>query len=422
MHTEDENLQHCRMLIEEKVNWGDSSQWQNQDFETLSERIFAETNVTLSVSTLKRIWGKVRYDSAPTATTLNTLAQFVGFENWREFRKQPVLVHPEPLQSLPPQPVPAPVSRPSNSRWPWVIGALVLLGLIGIWAFQNRVKPLKYGELTFTSRPVTKGLPNTVLFDYDATDSNADSVFIQQSWDPRRRYRVDKDEHQYAGIYFYPGYFRAKLVLNDSIVKEHDLYINSDGWLGTINRDSIPVYFPDNQLHRDGTVAITESDLTKQGIDFQKEVPSTSLHYVQPLGGLSSNDFGFETEVKSTYNRFNAVCQRTGIMLLCSKGMHLIQLSAKGCVSELNLSFAGQGVSGKTSDLSGFGVDFTKWAKVRCEVKDKLAKVFVNDKLAYEGRFQDDAGKIVGLRYYFQGPGAVKSARFSNGSSQTVLQ
>ncbi|RRB06563.1 hypothetical protein [Larkinella rosea] len=422
MHTEDENLQHCRMLIEEKVNWGDSSQWQNQDFETLSERIFAETNVTLSVSTLKRIWGKVRYDSAPTATTLNTLAQFVGFENWREFRKKPDLVYQETLQPVPVPSAPTLVSHPMGLRWPWIMGALVLLGLIGIWAFQNRVNPLQYGDLTFTSRPVTQGLPNTVLFDYDATDSNADSVFIQQSWDPRRRYRVDKDEHQYAGIYFYPGYFRAKLVLNDSIVKEHDLYINTDGWLGTINRDSIPVYFPDKRLHRNGTIAITETDLTEQGVDFQKEVPSTSLHYVQPLGELPSTNFGFETELKSPFNRFNAVCQRTGIMLLCSRGMHLIQLSAKGCVSELNLSFAGQGVSGKTSDLSGFGVDFSNWVNVRCEVKDKHVKVFVNNKLAYEDHFQEDAGKIVGLRYYFQGPGVVKSARFYNGPNQTVLQ
>ncbi|GAB3900767.1 hypothetical protein GCM10028803_24250 [Larkinella knui] len=409
------------MLIEEKVNWGDSSQWQNQDFEALSERIFSETNVSLSASTLKRIWGKVRYNSAPTATTLNTLAQFVGYENWRELRKDPVPVNDAPIQNLPAQPAPLPVARPSVWRWPWVVGTLVMLGLAGIWAFQKRNKPLHYGPLTFTSRPVSSGLPNTVLFDYDATDSNADSVFIQQSWNPKLRYRVGKDDHHYASTYFYPGYFRAKLILNDSIVKEHDLYIKTEGWLGTINRDSIPVYFPDKQLRQMGTLALTEADLTGQGIDFRQGVPSTSFHYVQPLGELSSSNFLFETELKSTFNRFEAVCQNVGIMVLCSNGMHFIPLSLKGCVGQLNLSFSGKNVSGKTSDLSGFGVDFSDWVKVRCEVKDKLAKVFVNEKLAYEGRFQDDAGKIVGLRYYFHGTGAVKSARFSDGRIKAVL-
>lgn len=423
MHSEDDSLQQCRSLIEEKLGWGDGQQWQNGDFEILSERIFAQTGVSLSVSTLKRIWGKVRYDSAPTATTLNTLAQFVGYENWRSFRQQPTAVHAvEPTPALPDQPVSVSSNRTPAGRWPWVVGVLLVAGLVGIWAFQNRVKPLQYGAVSFTSRPVAKGLPNTVLFDYDASDSNADSVFIQQSWNPKLRFRVAKDGHQYASTYYYPGYFRAKLVLNDSIVKEHDLYITTNGWLGTINYDSIPVYFPHRQLLQNNTVAITEADLIRQGIDLRHTVPSVSLHCVQPLGALSGSNFTFETELKSLFNRNQAVCQQTGIMLLCSDGMHLIPLSVKGCVGQLNLSFSEASVSGKTTDLSGFGVDFSDWVRVRCAVKDKRVTVSVNGQRAYEGQFDRDPGKLVGLRYYFQGAGAVKSARFSDGQTQTVLR
>lgn len=421
MLTEDDKLQHCRTLIEEKMGWGDSSHWQNQDFETLSQRIFAETNVSLSVSTLKRIWGKVRYDSAPTTTTLSTLAQFLGYNNWREFRTEPVLVAADPVLPLTEPPAPALPPRPKNNRWLWAIGLFVVLGLAGIWAFQNRIKPLTYGDLTFTSRPVAKGLPNTVLFEYDATDTNADSIFIQQSWNPKLRFRVDPNGHQFASTYYYPGYYRAKLVLNDSIVREHDLYITTDGWLGTINAEPIPVYFPDQQLRKSGGITLSEADLTAQGIDFQRSVPTTSLHYVQPLGEISGSNFVFETELKSTFNRFEAVCQNTRIMLLCSNGMHLIPLSVKGCVGQLNLSFSENHVSGQTNDLSGFGVDFSNWATVRCEVKDRQVTVLVNGQRAYAGKFDHDPGKIVGLRYYFQGSGSVKSARFSNGTKETVL-
>ncbi|MGA0560529.1 hypothetical protein ACO2Q8_27945 [Larkinella sp. VNQ87] len=419
MITEEEALPRCRSLIEEKLGWGDSLHWQNQDYDALSERILAETGVSLSVSTLKRIWGKVRYDSAPTTTTLNTLAQFLGFENWRTFRQAPSGTEPAVLTPEPPLPVPP--SRSVGNRWPWVAGVLLVLALVGIWAFQNRVKPLHYGAVTFSSRPLAKGLPNTVLFEYDASDSNADSVFIQQSWNPKLRHRVDKAGRQYASTYFYPGYFRAKLILNDSIVREHDLYITTDGWLGTINYDSIPVYFPDRRLRRNGAIALTEADLTEQGVDFQKNVPFTSLHCVKPFGEISGSDFVFETVLKNTFNRFDAVCQKTGIMLLCSDGMHFIQLSVKGCVGELNLSFAGNSVSGKTNDLSGFGVDFSDWATVRCEVVNKSVTVFVNGNQAYQGRFEGDPGKIVGVRYTFHGTGAVKSARFMNGKNQTIL-
>jgi hypothetical protein len=58
-----------------------------QEFETLSEQIREKTGIYLSVTTLKRLWGKVKYESKPTITTLNALAKFMDFESWRDFRK-----------------------------------------------------------------------------------------------------------------------------------------------------------------------------------------------------------------------------------------------------------------------------------------------------------------------------------------------
>ena len=414
MLDEREELAKCLILIEEKLGWGSSAHWQNQDFDAVRERIADETGVALSTSTLKRLWGKVHYDSAPTATTLNTLARFLGYENWREFRKPLPLAENQVLQNTEPISPSPPTSKflLSRSKWIWTAVLFITVFLTGNWAFRNGEKRLEYGVITFGSRPVAQGLPNTVIFNYNAADSNADSVFIQQSWNPRLRFRVDKNNQHYTSTYYYPGYFRAKLVLNDSIVKEHDLYITTQGWLGTINRDSIPVYFNDRQIRKNAVVAVTETDLLKQGVDLQKAVPSVSLHYVKPMGNLSASNFTFETELKSTFNHGSAVCQQTMIMLLCSNGVHIMQLSAKGCVGELGLSFSDLAVSGKTNDLSGLGVGFTDWAKVRCEVKDKQVTLFVNGKQAYTGQFEKDPGKIVGVRYGFQGSGEVRSARF----------
>src|ERR1700712_830168 len=130
----------CKRLIEEKIGWGNSTDWTNRDFDQLSGKIFEATGVNLSQTTLKRIWGKVKYDSAPTVTTLNTLAQFMGFEHWRDFRqkqsqlqenkngkeeagklsKQQVLEDTPHFQT----------SRlPHFSAWSWITGSLVLLGI-----------------------------------------------------------------------------------------------------------------------------------------------------------------------------------------------------------------------------------------------------------------------------------------------------
>src|SRR6201993_2881697 len=82
----DENLiRQVIRLYEEKTGWGDSSQWSNQDFLQLSELIREKTGVMISHVTLKRIWGKVKYESLPNTHTLNTLVQYLGYENWRDF-------------------------------------------------------------------------------------------------------------------------------------------------------------------------------------------------------------------------------------------------------------------------------------------------------------------------------------------------
>ena len=86
MLTDEVLLSKAKKLIEAKVGWGDSIDWTNQDFLALSKKIQEEIEVSVSHVTLKRIWGKVRYDSLPNTYTLSTLVQFLGYENWRDFK------------------------------------------------------------------------------------------------------------------------------------------------------------------------------------------------------------------------------------------------------------------------------------------------------------------------------------------------
>jgi hypothetical protein len=78
-------MRQIKRLFEEKTGWGDSDLWNNQDFLELSGMILDQTGIALSHVTLKRIWGKVRYESLPHTRTLNTIVQFLGYRNWREF-------------------------------------------------------------------------------------------------------------------------------------------------------------------------------------------------------------------------------------------------------------------------------------------------------------------------------------------------
>lgn len=55
------------------------------EFNELSREIQKKTGRSLSLSSIKRIWGYVRYEGSPSVTTLNTLAQYNDFKDWESF-------------------------------------------------------------------------------------------------------------------------------------------------------------------------------------------------------------------------------------------------------------------------------------------------------------------------------------------------
>lgn len=66
-------IRKCLELAEARLNRGDGSEWTTYDFEKLSEAIEEATGVMLSVTTLKRLWGKLKYTNMPATTTLLSL-------------------------------------------------------------------------------------------------------------------------------------------------------------------------------------------------------------------------------------------------------------------------------------------------------------------------------------------------------------
>lgn len=56
------------------------------DFDALSLDVNLKTGENISASTLKRVFGYVKYDAAPSVTTLSILARYAGYEGWSDFR------------------------------------------------------------------------------------------------------------------------------------------------------------------------------------------------------------------------------------------------------------------------------------------------------------------------------------------------
>ncbi|MGF6850163.1 hypothetical protein QFZ51_005398 [Chitinophaga sp. W3I9] len=460
-------IRKCLELAEARLNRGDASEWTSYDFEKLSAAIEEATGVILSVTTLKRLWGKLKYTNMPATTTLNTLAQFAGYADWREFKRLATLLpgdittaatsHKAMVESLPVDDATSlnmatgetPVSQtvsgyatgngvttathspaatpPKRSKWTYWLLALVPIGILVYALLLSNTKPGKPIDTTafsFSSNKVVMdGVPNSVIFSYNAAAAGKDSVFIAQTWDIRRKMPVSAKEKTYTAIYYEPGYFKAKLMVGKQIVKEHELMISSGGWLAMVEQEpGTPLYFRKNEVIKGNGLEVNEALLSAYHVPLQPVPPALRFYNVQPLGDLQTDHFTFETTLKSGFQLGTAACQRVEVLLLCKNDLISIPLCAPGCVGDLSLFAAGVALSSRNTDLSKFGADLAKWVKLRVVAKDRHLQFFVNDSAAAELTFSNPPSGIVGVQYRFNGTGAVKDTRFTKDSTVIELQ
>ena len=426
LETDDKFVQKCLSLIERELGWGDAKDWSTRDFEALSGRIMEKTHVQLSVVTLKRVWGRIRYESKPTITTLDTLAQYLAFENWRAF-KQSDRISGAAEQTRPDtSDVSSKFTKGKPRRKPVAIFAIVggLVGAVAVifyfTSFDTAKPNVDPDKFSFRSKKmVDVGVPNTVIFDYDATAAKpTDSVFIQQSWDKRLSRHVARDQRQHTSIYYYPGFFQAKLRVNDQIVRQHDLFIKSNGWLPLVDVSPVPVYFKPGDIINDGSIGLSLNKIISNNIELQPNAPWVGYYNVGDFGDILSDDFVFETEVKNEYSEGSAACQHTEVHVLFEGAALVIPLSIPGCVSELSFG----DMNGKKLDLSPLGVDFNKWVNVKVSVQDSLVHLLINGKQAFELKVNVRPIRFAGVIFRFQGTGSVNFIRISKQNGEVTYE
>ncbi len=430
MESENLVIEKLKTSIGNQLAWGNHENWSNKDFEELSEKIFEKTNVQLSAVTLKRIWGKLKYDSAPTVNTLNTLAQFVGYESWRDFRNQPdqSFVHESAEQTLWYENSDSKNIQPSHKKTNYgAIAALLLLIGVLLLSFiagkSVKTSNLSSGDFTFSSKKVvTTGVPNSVIFDYDASKSPVDSIFIQQSWNKELSTQVPKNQNQHTSIYYYPGYFKAKLVVGDKIMKEHDLFIQTNGWIPFVEQKPVPIFLDSNDLKKNGIMGLSLEDIKSYNIQLQPNTPIVRYSNVRDFGSITSDEFVLETSIRSDYKIGGAICQKAWVSILCEGSAITIPLSKKGCISENSLFILGESISGKSNDLTGFGVDFDDFVTIKSEANRSQILFYVNNKLVYQVKNPLLKFKIAGIVYRFQGTGSVDYVKLTEGSGRMVYQ
>jgi hypothetical protein len=403
---DDQAIKRLLNLIEEQLEWGKPERWASRDFEELNVLIQKKTKVSLSSSTLRRLWGKAAYQNQPSLTTLDTLAQFSGFESWKAYCVSG-------QHKLPPNKP----EKPFVIKPRWVIAAIaIILVVLGLSAsfFLMRTETTA-GNYIFTSKPIMHDLPNTVVFSYDVHLASTDSVFIQQTWDSTKKVRVNKNKHVFNSIYYKPGFYNAKLTVGTHVVKEHQLLIPTNGWLGLIDQKPIPVYLDKEEFVTDSGLRVTPSTITKHHLSLEPQPPSVEFYNTGNFEPISMHDFSFSTEIKNDYRTGASRCQQITILLYTNNIPILIPLSEPGCIASLNLLDGKNEFKGSNTNLSGFGLDLTNWVKVMLISNNGKIDIFVNGKSVFIINNVDKSARILGLGFLFRGTGSIRRVALKSG-------
>lgn len=410
--------------IESQLGWGSGLEWSTREFEQLSDRIHQHTGVQLSVVTLKRVWKRIDYAGKPTTTTLNALAEFTGAQNWQQFKQQWTGINrtASPETSFSPDQVSVGSDQRTNIRTGALVATISFCALALVF-YVTAFRPFSSSRgktYSFSSKKVVDtGVPNTVIFDYDASacDDN-DSVMIQQSWDVRLAKSVNPKMKQFTSIYYHPGFFDARLKVNGEVVKKHNLLIKSNGWLPLLDTQPLPIYFKTRDVLQAGRLSLPVERIKNTGIALQPEAPWCNYYHVGDLPQIKTDDFVFEARVRNDFGEGAAACRYTELHILFEGAAMVIPLSAPGCVSTLDF----YDKSGKVSDLSALGVDLEHWVDVKFQVLDSAAQVFINDEKAFDLNVTMKPVAWIGMVFKFRGTGSVDFIRVSRKNGEVVYQ
>jgi transcriptional regulator with XRE-family HTH domain len=377
--------------------YSDPMRMTQRDFDHIGEQLREKSGILISGTTIKRLaYGE--FSRLPQIATLNAIANYFNYKTWQEYKANKIKNDPE---MEPPK-----KGKPKFSlKYLSIPGAIIIVA--GIYFFgttkKGTVRDAEKAAFSFRKN-TSNDIPNTVVFNYNIDEVQADSFFIQQSWDKNRRVRIYKKKYTLTDIYYEPGYHVAKLIANDSAIRELDVSIPTDRWF-FYAIDNIANYTPEyikaDSFIINGSLGLTVVQLRENSIDVNKDKRYHYVYFPSEMN-VPSDNFKFKTRVRMRDVR-TSTCPYIEVELYCQRSFMMMRSTTKGCAHEALIEFGEQVMRGIDIDLSPISFDVSQWTDIEIIVKNKVATVKLNDKEVFSTRFVSDTKYLAGLGYISNG-------------------
>lgn len=401
-----ELIEICLREILNKSGYTDSGVLRQRDFEHLCTEIEKRTGILISVSTIKRLLNG-QFNQLPQAATLNAIATYIGYDSWQDFRvkKHEIINGANELKSQPP----LPSSKIKKRRTYYkviipVIAAVVFLVIVS-YSFFSKPDIFNAKDISFSFKKITStDIPNTVVFTYDVSKVNGDSFFIQQSWDRDRRVKIEKNNHTLTDTYYEPGYHNAKLIVNNTVARTIEVSIPTNGWFFFMKPElfkGLPTYIRPAAPIADGVLSLKPEDIINSKINPQHENFYSYTLFPEKFN-LESDNFIFKVRIRFKELK-NVMCPTIMYEVCAQRNALVFFTTLPGCTGNINTNVGEHFISGKTTDLSGFGCDIRRWHDIEVVVKNKEARFHIDEKEVFSKHFTKSDGAVTGLTFSSNG-------------------
>jgi hypothetical protein len=408
--SEQQFIQLVKRQIEEKFSF-ESSRGTQRDLEMLSSNIEEKTGVSISLSTLKRLW-RDNFKQSPQLATLNALSAILDHKDWRSFKQANAQVAPR-----------------GNKKLVLVAAAVVsfiVIGLLVSYSIRPRTKTGRAlqinGPVRFeASKTVSSGIPNTVIFKYDVSNVVADYFYIQQSWNDDHRMAIAANGNTITSIYYESGFHRARLIANDSVLAMQPVHILSKGWESHIySNDSDPelIDLQNEKFIVDGKFHLDSAVLVKRNLDYAKRFHTRITN--SQVFDVHSDNFTFTTRMKADPVS-PQLCGWMDLFIVTDVQTFGVSWTEKGCEKYASYKLGEIEKKGEDNDLSALGSDIYSWQELEIQVRNRNATILLNGNAVFTEVYKQDFGKIVALIYIFDGTGSIDYARLMNRDGEIVF-
>jgi len=224
-----QQIEKCKQLIEKKLNWEASNFWTHSFYEKLSDTIEKEVNDKISVSTLKRIWGKVKPDFGVSIYTLNILARFVGYHNWNSFVNEQNIDQFAKKEDI--QTVLVAKRKIHWQKYGLITLIIVIIFFIFVYFFVLKSKEKEY--VLFYTKRSSKFAPTqcNIFYNIKSLDNNEKCHMLLGEGDVKI---LNPDSHQFSKIFSSPNHYFLKLYREETLLKIVPFTVFTNGWQKSI--------------------------------------------------------------------------------------------------------------------------------------------------------------------------------------------